>query len=101
MAKYPFQVQIITGKGDPNRMFRPLAVFEQLQDGKLVGRVKTDIDKECKVKNQEKNRRIMCLVLGTGRTAWAQEMMKHMDEVFAADEAAKAKFDIEKFRLSA
>jgi hypothetical protein len=100
MAKYPSHVQIITGKGDPSKMFRALGVFEKLQDDKLVERIKADIDKEYKVKSQKKTAAFMCLALSTGRTDWAKDMMRYMD---AADVTTtkSSKFEIDQFRLSA
>jgi hypothetical protein len=100
MAKFPSHVQIITGKGDPDKMFRALAVFEKPQDDKLVERIKADIEKEYRVKDQEKTAAFVCLALSTGRTAWAQKMMSFMDEL-DTKATNPVRFDIEQFQLRA
>lgn len=73
--RYPSHMRIITGKGDPEKMFRALATFEKLQDEKLVLRIKDDIKVEY-TKNPDKANTFVCLALASGRPEMAADAMK-------------------------
>jgi hypothetical protein len=74
---YPSRMKILTGKGDPNKMFKALATFEKLQDEKLVARIKEDIKVEY-TKNPDKAASCMCLALASNRPEMAGDAMKHI-----------------------
>lgn len=92
-SHYPTHMRIVTGKGDPEKMFKALATFEKLQDEKLVVRIKADIVTEYR-KNTEKAASFMCLALSTSRPEMAADMMLYIP---AADsDQTKTVFDMAK-----
>lgn len=74
---YPSRMKILTGKGDPEKMFKALATFEKLQDEKLVARIKEDIKVEYQ-RNIDKAASCMCLALASNRPEMAGDAMKHI-----------------------
>lgn len=72
---YPSRMKILTGKGDPEKMFKALTTFEKLQDEKLVARIKEDIKVEYR-QNVDKAAACMCLALATSRPEMAADAMK-------------------------
>jgi hypothetical protein len=88
---YPSHMKIITGKGDPEKMFKALATFEKLQDEKLVVRVKQDIQAEYR-KNIGKAAAFMCLALASNRPEMAADAMKYIPATNG--EESKKVFDI-------
>jgi len=76
-AHYPSRMKIITGNGDPEKMFQALATFEKLQDEKLVIRLKEDIKAEYR-KHSDKAAAFMCLALASDRPEMAADMMAHI-----------------------
>jgi hypothetical protein len=74
---YPSRMKILTGKGDPDKMFKALATFEKLQDEKLVVRIKEDIKVEY-TKNPDKAASCMCLALASNRPDMAADAMKQI-----------------------
>lgn len=74
---YPSRMKILTGKGDPEKMFKALATFEKLQDEKLVVRIQEDIKVEYS-KNPAKAAACMCLALASNRPEMAADAMKHI-----------------------
>jgi hypothetical protein len=79
-AKYPTHMRIVTGKGDPEKMFKALATFEKLQDEKLVERIKADITAE---------------YLSRSRPELAADMMLYIPA--ANGEESKTVFDVANF----
>jgi hypothetical protein len=92
-AKYPTHMRIVTGKGDPEKMFKALATFEKLQDEKLVERVKADITAEYR-KHTEKAAFFMCLALSSSRPEMAADMMLYIPA--NNGEESKTVFDMAK-----
>jgi len=76
-AHYPSRMKIITGNGDPEKMFQALATFEKLQDEKLVIRLKEDIKAEYR-KHSDKAAAFMCLALASDRPEMAADMMAYI-----------------------
>jgi hypothetical protein len=88
---YPSHMRILTGKGNPDKMFKALATFEKLQDDKLVTRIEQDIKVEYR-KNPEKAAAFMCLALASNRPEMAADMMLYIPATNG--EETKKAFDI-------
>jgi hypothetical protein len=88
---YPSRMKILTGKVDPDKMFKALATFEKLQDEKLVVRIKEDIKVEY-TKNPGKAASCMCLALASNRPEMAADAMKHIPATDGPE--SKKAFDI-------
>ena len=94
--RYPSRMKILTGKGDPDKIFKALATFEKLQDEKLVLRIKEDIKVEY-TKNPTKAASCMCLALTSNRPEMAADAMKHIP----ANDGPESRSAFEKAQISA